>query len=187
MLDCHSVLWNSVRFGKHWIKHNVEGIASRSACRLCIRCEYLSFSTHRARLISVQFSTIFWVGFSHIPGHLREANIGRVPVTKAFYPTQDRSWLIAFWNLETKWVFVAMPFGFLLMLLFYYDHVRIYPTLHRQLADRERRMSAASLPKPANSHSRSPVGFTGTFFSWAALHLSLLFWVFRCPTALCRR
>ncbi|KAJ4148291.1 hypothetical protein LMH87_002769 [Akanthomyces muscarius] len=68
------------------------------------------------------FSTIFWVGFSHIPGHLREANIGRVPVTKAFYPTQDRSWLIAFWNLETKWVFVAMPFGFLLMLLFYYDH-----------------------------------------------------------------
>ncbi|OAA75805.1 Bicarbonate transporter, eukaryotic [Akanthomyces lecanii RCEF 1005] len=71
---------------------------------------------------SYVFSTIFWVGFSHIPGHLREANIGRVPVTKAFYPTQDRSWLIAFWNLETRWVFVAMPFGFLLMLLFYYDH-----------------------------------------------------------------
>ncbi|KAK3179813.1 hypothetical protein K4F52_008809 [Lecanicillium sp. MT-2017a] len=68
------------------------------------------------------FSTIFWVGFSHIPGHLRQANIERVPVTKAFYPTQSRSWLIEFWNLEVKWIFVAMPFGFLLMLLFYYDH-----------------------------------------------------------------
>ncbi|OAQ99391.1 hypothetical protein LLEC1_05086 [Akanthomyces lecanii] len=68
------------------------------------------------------FSTIFWVGFSHIPGRLREANIGRVPTTRAFFPTQNRGWLIEFWNLETKWVFAAMPLGFLFMLLFYYDH-----------------------------------------------------------------
>ncbi|PMB71401.1 putative transporter [Beauveria bassiana] len=32
------------------------------------------------------------------------------------------SWVIEFWTLDVKWVFVAMPFGFLLMLLFYYDH-----------------------------------------------------------------
>ncbi|CAJ0554929.1 Ff.00g134420.m01.CDS01 [Fusarium sp. VM40] len=68
------------------------------------------------------FGTLFWVGFSHFPGTLTSTHVERVPVTKAFYPTQDRSWLIDFWNLEIKWIFVAVPFGFLTMLLFYYDH-----------------------------------------------------------------
>ncbi|KAL6917217.1 hypothetical protein FSST1_008712 [Fusarium sambucinum] len=68
------------------------------------------------------FGTLFWVGFSHFPGRLEATHIERVPVTKAFYPTQSRDWLIDFWNLEAKWVFVALPFGLLTMLLFYYDH-----------------------------------------------------------------
>ncbi|KAI1870875.1 hypothetical protein JX265_005915 [Neoarthrinium moseri] len=68
------------------------------------------------------FTTLFWVGFSHIPGQLKDAHISKVPVSDAFRPTQPRSWLLDFWNLEVKWVFVAMPFGFLVMLLFYYDH-----------------------------------------------------------------
>ncbi|CAF3458500.1 unnamed protein product [Fusarium graminearum] len=68
------------------------------------------------------FGTLFWVGFSHFPGRLEATHIERVPVTKAFFPTQPRDWLIDFWNLDTKWVFVALPFGFLTMLLFYYDH-----------------------------------------------------------------
>ncbi|KAG8672104.1 hypothetical protein FPOAC2_05471 [Fusarium poae] len=68
------------------------------------------------------FGTLFWVGFSHFPGRLEATHIERVPVTKAFYPTQSRNWLIDFWNLEAKWVFIALPFGFLTMLLFYYDH-----------------------------------------------------------------
>lgn len=72
---------------------------------------------------SQQFGTLFWVGFSHFPGRLEATHIERVPVTKAFFPTQPRDWLIDFWNLDTKWVFVALPFGFLTMLLFYYDHV----------------------------------------------------------------
>ncbi len=79
-------------------------------------------------LIIAQFSTIFWVVFSHIPGQIQLANIERVPVTKAFYPTQSRTWLIGFWSLEAKWIFVAMPFGFLIMLLFYYDLVSDYLT-----------------------------------------------------------
>ncbi|GFN15318.1 boron transporter 4 [Aspergillus tubingensis] len=66
--------------------------------------------------------TIFWVGFAHIPGNLKETGISFVPITRAFYPTQPRGWLIHFWELETKWVFAALPFGFLVMLLFYYDH-----------------------------------------------------------------
>ncbi|GME54975.1 putative hco3- transporter family protein [Neofusicoccum parvum] len=66
--------------------------------------------------------TLFWVGFSHIPGNLKSTHLTFVPTTRAFYPTQPRDWLIDFWNLDVKWVFVALPFGFLLMLLFYYDH-----------------------------------------------------------------
>ncbi|EAQ90351.1 hypothetical protein CHGG_02286 [Chaetomium globosum CBS 148.51] len=70
------------------------------------------------------FCTVFWVGFSHIPGRIELTQVGRVPVTKSFAPTQNRSWLIDFWNLDVGWVFVAMPFGFLVMLLFYYDHFK---------------------------------------------------------------
>ncbi|KAF7916255.1 uncharacterized protein EAE97_012133 [Botrytis byssoidea] len=67
-------------------------------------------------------ATIFWVGFSHIPGTIERANISVLPINRSFHPTQPRSWLIDFWNLDAKWVFAAMPFGFLVMLLFYYDH-----------------------------------------------------------------
>ncbi|KAJ0413309.1 HCO3 transporter family-domain-containing protein [Aspergillus carlsbadensis] len=66
--------------------------------------------------------TIFWVGFAHFPGNLKATGISFVPISKAFYPTQPRGWLIHFWELEAKWVFAALPFGFLVMLLFYYDH-----------------------------------------------------------------
>jgi hypothetical protein len=69
------------------------------------------------------FGTIFWVGFCHIPGRLKEVHITKLPITGSFSPTQNRSWLIPFWELEAKWVFAAIPFGFLVMLLFYYDHV----------------------------------------------------------------
>ncbi|KAJ9665602.1 hypothetical protein H2201_004294 [Coniosporium apollinis] len=66
--------------------------------------------------------TLFWVGFSHIPGTLKDTDLSYVPVVRAFHPTQPRSWLIDFWNLDATWVFVSLPFGFLVMLLFYYDH-----------------------------------------------------------------
>jgi len=66
--------------------------------------------------------TLFWTGFSHIPGRIKRTELPRLPVTRAFYPTVDRSWLVDFWTLEVKWVFVSLPMGILLMLLFYYDH-----------------------------------------------------------------
>jgi len=67
-------------------------------------------------------ATIWWTGFSHIPGRIKHAGLLRVPHTHAFYPTIDRSWLVPFWTLPVKWVFVALPIGILLTLLFYYDH-----------------------------------------------------------------
>ena len=73
----------------------------------------------------VHFPTLFWVGFTHFPGTLKDSHTMTVPVVRAFHPTQPRSWLIDFWNLDVKWIFVAIPFGFLTTLLFYYDHVRL--------------------------------------------------------------
>ncbi|KAK4901903.1 hypothetical protein LTR49_027176 [Elasticomyces elasticus] len=71
-------------------------------------------------------SIIWCTGFSHIPGRITEANLKRIPITQAFHPTTERSgaglWIIDFWNLEVKWVLVALPMGILLTLLFYYDH-----------------------------------------------------------------
>jgi len=67
-------------------------------------------------------ATVWWTGFSHIRGHIRDAGLARIPHTRAFYPTTDRPWLVAFWTLPVKWVFVALPIGILLTLLFYYDH-----------------------------------------------------------------
>jgi len=70
-----------------------------------------------------QLATLFWTGFAHFPGRLDLTAVATLPHTRAFYPTVDRPWLIDFWNLEVKWIIVALPIGFLLMLLFYYDHV----------------------------------------------------------------
>lgn len=71
-------------------------------------------------------ATLWWTGFSHIPGRIAEANLMRIPRTRAFYPTVDRPgpgpWLIDFWNLDVAWVFISLPMGILLTLLFYYDH-----------------------------------------------------------------
>lgn len=67
-------------------------------------------------------ATIFYTGFVHIPGPLKRADVLKVPTTAAFHPSQPRSWFIQFYHLEAKWVFVALPIGFLLTLLFYYDH-----------------------------------------------------------------
>ena len=67
-------------------------------------------------------STLFWTGFCHFPGNIASVDWAYIPTTRAFYPTVDRPWVVDFWNLDAKWIFVAMPFGFLMTLLFYYDH-----------------------------------------------------------------
>ncbi|EMD00948.1 hypothetical protein BAUCODRAFT_190268 [Baudoinia panamericana UAMH 10762] len=67
-------------------------------------------------------ATIWWTGFSHIPGRIKSTGLLRLEHTPAFYPTTDRSWLIDFWNCPVDWIFVALPIGILITLLFYYDH-----------------------------------------------------------------
>ncbi|KAH7106762.1 anion exchange family protein [Auriculariales sp. MPI-PUGE-AT-0066] len=65
---------------------------------------------------------LFFSGFVHISGHIKEAHAELLPVTAAFKPTLERDWVVPFWKLEVAWVFAAIPFGFLLTLLFYFDH-----------------------------------------------------------------
>ena len=67
-------------------------------------------------------ATIFWTGFAHFPGNLSHVDLHFLPITRAFYPTVNRAWVIEFWNLDVKWIFIAIPFGLLMTLLFYYDH-----------------------------------------------------------------
>lgn len=64
---------------------------------------------------------IFFTGFVHI-GKMRSVDLATLPTSKAFFPTQDRGWLIHFWDIEVVDVFIAIPFAILLTILFYFDH-----------------------------------------------------------------
>ena len=117
-----------------WFRPGVRGFLGDYAYPVSLLPTYLILSHtqkhHPASLPNPhQIATLFWTGFAHFPGQLRATNISKLPHTRAFHPTVDRDWLIDFWTLDLKWIFVALPIGFLLMLLFYYDHVR---TLHHQ-------------------------------------------------------
>lgn len=45
-----------------------------------------------------------------------------LPIGAAFKPAGGRDWLVKFWQLEGKWVGIAMPFGIILWILFFFDH-----------------------------------------------------------------
>lgn len=64
---------------------------------------------------------IFFTGFIHI-GHMQGVHLQTLPTSKAFYPTQDRSWFIHFWDISAADIFIAIPFAILLTILFYFDH-----------------------------------------------------------------
>ncbi|KAL8644314.1 MAG: hypothetical protein Q9210_007315 [Variospora velana] len=103
-------------------------------------------------------ATIFWTGFSYFPG-IAHVNFIRLPTTKAFLPTVSRSWVVSFWDLPIKWIFVAAPFGFLMTLLFYYDH------------------SVSSLTAQARRFPlKKPAGFHWDFFllGWTCLVAGIL-------------
>ncbi|KAH9986891.1 HCO3 transporter family-domain-containing protein [Russula compacta] len=55
-------------------------------------------------------------------GRFHSARPLTLPVGKAFQPAHGRSWLVHFWDLDGKWVALALPFGFILWVLFFFDH-----------------------------------------------------------------
>ena len=70
--------------------------------------------------------------------------------------------MVEFWTLPVKWVFVAMPLGFLMMLLFYYDHVRESDSTH---STTNRRQNVSSIAAQAKQFPlKKPGGFHWDFF-----------------------
>ncbi|KAH9829699.1 anion exchanging protein [Rhodofomes roseus] len=55
-------------------------------------------------------------------GRFNAANPSTLPTSKAFQPANSREWLVRFWQLDGKWVGIAFPFGFVLWVLFFFDH-----------------------------------------------------------------
>ncbi len=55
-------------------------------------------------------------------GYLHVANPSTLPVGGAFQAANGRKWLVRFWQLDGKWVGIALPFGFVLWILFFFDH-----------------------------------------------------------------
>lgn len=66
-------------------------------------------------------TVVFFTGFVHI-GHMRDVELTTLPISRAFFPTIDRSWLINFWDMDVADIFLAIPFALLLTILFYFDH-----------------------------------------------------------------
>lgn len=64
---------------------------------------------------------IFFTGFVHI-GHMASVELPKLPTSRAFFPTSDRSWAVNFWDVSAAEVFIAFPFGILLTILFWFDH-----------------------------------------------------------------
>jgi len=64
---------------------------------------------------------IFFTGFVYI-GHMRDVSLEKLPTSRAFFPTTDRSWFVNFWDVSVGEVFLALPFGLLLTILFWFDH-----------------------------------------------------------------
>lgn len=64
---------------------------------------------------------IFFTGFVHI-GHMEAVPLDKLPVSKSFHPTSDRSWFVNPGDLSVGEVFLALPFGLLLTILFWFDH-----------------------------------------------------------------
>ncbi|KAI9736679.1 MAG: hypothetical protein M1834_000883 [Cirrosporium novae-zelandiae] len=64
---------------------------------------------------------VFFTGFVHI-GRMKGVDLTTLPTSKAFFPTPDRGWFVHFWDIGVGDVFLAIPFAFLLTILFYFDH-----------------------------------------------------------------
>ena len=83
---------------------------------------------HHARIFLKDYGTpitlIFFTGFAYM-GAMGKLEFERLEITKAFHPTSEfhpSDWLVDFWNLPTKDIFISIPFAILLTILFWFDH-----------------------------------------------------------------
>jgi boron transporter len=68
---------------------------------------------------------IFFTGFVRY-GHMKDVEVETLPVSRAFFPTTDRSWFVHFWDISAGDIFLAIPFALLLTILFWFDHNGVF-------------------------------------------------------------
>lgn len=82
------------------------------------------FNRHVRQFI-VDYTTpgcvVFFSGFIHFGGYLNNVELAKLPITKAFRPTGREHWIDVS-GLRVNDVFLALPFGIILAILFYFDH-----------------------------------------------------------------
>ena len=70
-------------------------------------------------------------------GRFNATNPLTLPIAGAFQAAGGRQWLVRFWEIETKWVGIALPFGIILWILFFFDHnVSVSSLLLSKLCDK---------------------------------------------------
>lgn len=72
-------------------------------------------------------TVVFFSGFVHI-GRMMDVELEYLPTSAAFFPTPDRGWLVRFWDIDVKDIFLAIPFALLLTILFWFDHNGSWPS-----------------------------------------------------------
>lgn len=55
-------------------------------------------------------------------GRFGTAHPTTLPVGGAFQAANGSEWFVRFWELDGKWVGIALPFGIVLWVLFFFDH-----------------------------------------------------------------
>ncbi|KAG1834170.1 HCO3 transporter family-domain-containing protein [Suillus variegatus] len=82
------------------------------------------FHRHIRRIFSDYGMPISLIAVSSMAywGRFNASNPSTLPVGGAFQAANGRAWLVKFWELDGKWVGIALPFGIILWILFFFDH-----------------------------------------------------------------
>lgn len=88
------------------------------------------FLNHTSRTFISDYSTplsvLFWSAFTHFGGYLDVIYFQKLPITQSFHPTsstrRNKSTWLAYHSTSVHDVFIALPFGIILTVLFYFDH-----------------------------------------------------------------
>ncbi|KAI1325351.1 HCO3 transporter family-domain-containing protein [Xylariaceae sp. FL0255] len=80
---------------------------------------------HPVRVFLKDYGTpltvIFFTGFVHF-GRMKNVELEKLPTSRPFFPTADRSWIVDLSDVNVQEVFTALPFAILLTVLFWFDH-----------------------------------------------------------------
>lgn len=55
-------------------------------------------------------------------GRFNGTNPLTLPISGSLQAAGGRQWIVRFWEIEGKWIGIALPFGIILWILFFFDH-----------------------------------------------------------------